>query len=396
MVRVILCIVFCICVSLYRGQSFHFDSIFQSSSLLKKITRHPDAYRLQIIYTEIDRSSGAPVFTDHVFNIRPESYFYCASLVKLPVAILSLRKLNELGLSQEAILFTDSSEVCHRRVRRDTSAPGGYPSVAHYIRKMLVVSDNAAYSRLYEFLGVDYMHERLARGGYPEIRILNRYDGSCRGKGQRITNPVTFLDGNLKVIYEQKALTASGTYPMPLKDMRVGKAYYEGTRKVHAPKDFRGSNYMSLGDCHRLLRELIFPAEGDTALKVSQRDFLIRALSDLPRQNPAPRYSASMYPDNYKKYLFYGDRRTAVSDTGLVITNIVGRSYGFLSDCAYFSDQVRGLEFMLSAVIYANEDEVINDGKYDYQTLGLPFLAELGRQVYGYELRKKLRLKSRN
>lgn len=41
---------------------------------------------------------------------------------------------------------------------------------------------------------------------------------------------------------------------------------------------------------------------------------------------------------------------------------------------------------MLSAVIYTNEDEVLNDGKYDYKTIGLPYLAELGRQFYKYEL----------
>ena len=35
-------------------------------------------------------------------------------------------------------------------------------------------------------------------------------------------------------------------------------------------------------------------------------------------------------------------------------------------DCARIYDQKNNVEFMLSAVIYANEDEVINDGKYDY------------------------------
>ena len=44
---------------------------------------------------------------------------------------------------------------------------------------------------------------------------------------------------------------------------------------------------------------------------------------------------------------------------------------------------------MLSAVIYANEDGVLNDGKYDYYNVGMPFLAELGRQFYNYELRRK-------
>ena len=71
------------------------------------------------------------------------------------------------------------------------------------------------------------------------------------------------------------------------------------------------------------------------------------------------------------------------------ITNIVGLSYGFMIDCARIYDKKNNIEFMLSAVIYANEDGVLNDGKYDYYNVGMPFLAELGRQFYNYELRRK-------
>jgi hypothetical protein len=43
---------------------------------------------------------------------------------------------------------------------------------------------------------------------------------------------------------------------------------------------------------------------------------------------------------------------------------------------------------MLSAVIYTNENQIINDGKYEYNTVALPFLAELGRQIYAFELKR--------
>ena len=44
---------------------------------------------------------------------------------------------------------------------------------------------------------------------------------------------------------------------------------------------------------------------------------------------------------------------------------------------------------MLSAVIYTNEDEIINDGKYEYNIIALPFLAELGREIYKFEVKRK-------
>ena len=85
----------------------------------------------------------------------------------------------------------------------------------------------------------------------------------------------------------------------------------------------------------------------------------------------------------------YGDSKSPILNKEIKITNIVGQSYGFMVDCAYIHNEKERVEFMLSAVIYANEDEVINDGKYEYGSVALPFLAELGRQVYKYELGKK-------
>jgi hypothetical protein len=70
------------------------------------------------------------------------------------------------------------------------------------------------------------------------------------------------------------------------------------------------------------------------------------------------------------------------------ITNIVGQSYGFMVDCAYIQNKKDDVEFMLSAVIYTNKDEIINDGKYEYNSIALPFLAELGRQIYDFELKR--------
>jgi hypothetical protein len=44
---------------------------------------------------------------------------------------------------------------------------------------------------------------------------------------------------------------------------------------------------------------------------------------------------------------------------------------------------------MLSAVIYCNSDGIFNDNKYDYITVGYPFLKQLGRVIYKYEKGRK-------
>ena len=72
------------------------------------------------------------------------------------------------------------------------------------------------------------------------------------------------------------------------------------------------------------------------------------------------------------------------------IFNSVGWAYGFLIDNAYIIDTVNDIEFFLSAVIYVNKNEILNDDQYQYYELGLPFLANLGKIIYDYELKREI------
>jgi hypothetical protein len=56
-------------------------------------------------------------------------------------------------------------------------------------------------------------------------------------------------------------------------------------------------------------------------------------------------------------------------------------------------DFERGVEFFLTATILVNEDGIFNDDKYEYETVGKPFLARLGQVIYEYELGRKRRHK---
>ena len=46
------------------------------------------------------------------------------------------------------------------------------------------------------------------------------------------------------------------------------------------------------------------------------------------------------------------------------------------------------MEFMLSATVYVNSDGVLNDDKYDYDTIGYPFMFQLAQTIYHYELQR--------
>lgn len=64
------------------------------------------------------------------------------------------------------------------------------------------------------------------------------------------------------------------------------------------------------------------------------------------------------------------------------------QAYGYLIDNAYIADFKNGVEFLLSAVIYVNNNQIFNDDKYEYDEIGFPFLANLGKVIYEYELKR--------
>ena len=70
------------------------------------------------------------------------------------------------------------------------------------------------------------------------------------------------------------------------------------------------------------------------------------------------------------------------------IYNKVGYAYGTLTDCAYIQDTKNHLEFMLTATILVNDNHIFNDNTYEYEEIGIPFLAQLGRELYEIELRR--------
>ncbi len=70
------------------------------------------------------------------------------------------------------------------------------------------------------------------------------------------------------------------------------------------------------------------------------------------------------------------------------IFNKIGLAYGFLIESAYIIDLNEKIEFMLSAVISVNGNLIYNDGVYEYDSIGFPFMGNLGRAVYDYEKRR--------
>lgn len=368
---------------------------------LSRVLRQPDTYRLQILYTRIRRDgAGRPHFRQYRYHVRPREYFYPASTVKLVAAALALQRLRDLapahpGLSPDVPMLTDSAFAGQTAVRRDTSAAAGRPTVGNYVRKALLVSDNDAFNRLYELVGPAELNRELARLGLRRSRLQHRLSVGDQEPGSRHTNPVRFFADTAaaQLLYAQPAGYYAGPWPRPgLRGEAIGRAYLQGSQQVAGPLDFSQKNAFPLPDQQRLLRAILFPETVPPArrLRLAPADYarLRAALSELPRESPHPRYDPAHFPDTYAKFLL-GGAGLAPLPPGVRVFNKIGQAYGFLIDNAYVQDETHGIEFLLSAVLYVNADGVLNDDKYEYDSIGFPFLRDLGRRVYEAELRRK-------
>jgi hypothetical protein len=71
------------------------------------------------------------------------------------------------------------------------------------------------------------------------------------------------------------------------------------------------------------------------------------------------------------------------------VFNKVGWAYGFMTDVSYVIDTKNNIDYMLAATVYVNSDGVVNDSKYDEETVGFPFFEQIGRAFYEYDLHRK-------
>src|SRR5674476_983050 len=96
-----------------KTDAFLEDLLKQYPQYFDSILVHRKDWNVQIIYTRIDRGrNNLPKLTNYYFNVNPARYFYPASTVKLPTAVLALQRLNELkttGINKNTTMITEAA-----------------------------------------------------------------------------------------------------------------------------------------------------------------------------------------------------------------------------------------------------------------------------------------------
>lgn len=337
-----------------------------------RVMKEPGKYKIQIRYSRIIREGDSIFFADFDYRTDPERYFYPASTVKFPVSLAALEKLNEL----------DSLDLHTRYYIEGDSIENTF---AEDIVKIYAVSDNHANNRLFEFLGQDDINHRISSKKAGPISIRHRLGFH---RDELSTQPlVIYLNDSLTTL--SPPILNTPAEPLDMEGVIKGKGYYEGDSLIREPFDFSLKNYLPITTLHELMKRVIFPEsypEGQRfKLSQEQYSFLLKSMKTTPR---LAGYDPLEYPDGYCKFFIFGDTNAPIPEH-LEIYNKVGFAYGTLTDCAYILDRKSGIEFILTATILVNENRIFNDDVYEYQEIGLPFLAALGSKIYTFEKEQK-------
>lgn len=339
---------------------------------IKRVMDSLERFELQIRYTQIDRNNDSVAFTDHDFQVNDNNYFYPASTVKFPASVLTLEKLNSIdSLNRDTRFYVEGDSV--------------ETTFAKAISEIFAVSDNDANNRLVEFLGQDAMNKGLRKKGVAPIRIAHRLGYHSDDVA---TKPlIIYLNDSTTATFEGTVNTSP--QPLEINGVKKGKGYMDGDSLVLEPFDFSLKNYYPISAQHGLLKRIIFPEKFLPSerfdLSQDQLEFLRNAMHTLPKEVG---YNAEEYYDGYCKFLMYGDTKETIPEN-IKIYNKVGWAYGTLTDCAYIIDTKNNVEFMVTATLLVNQNGIFNDDTYEFDEVGIPFLAELGRQLYDLELKRK-------
>ena len=372
-----------------KNKVIHNILLQSEEPVIKKVISNLESHEIQILYTRILRDSeGQPSFERFEFQQDANQYFYPASTVKLPVAILSLQKIRKLQSKGIAITPESSMKIIFENgliKTQDSTHPNNKLSIAHLIKKLFLVSDNEAYNYLFDFVGKDYLNEFIHKIGIKDFHLSHKFTNK---KNQDLSARFTFFNDENDSIYSQKTIVSNQKIDKShLKGLLKGKGYMENGEIIHQKMDFSQKNYASVLALSQIVERLFFPELFNRniqfELKTEDYEFLKYWMSRNPTEVKIPFYNRDKYFDSYCKFFIYGDTKGLMNDE-IRIYNKVGLAYGTTTDVAYIRDN-KGIEFLLSATIMTNENEIFNDNKYEIDDLGIPFLAAIGREIYQFE-----------
>ena len=364
------------------GCSFNPDPIrstFKEDDFLRSILKDKDNYEIQILYTEVSKNSiGQSEFSDFQFQLNDEKYFYPASTIKLPIAVMALSKINELRAEGSTLSPKSKIKLSLINNNQEIILKDSITSFQNLIADVFLVSDNSASNVLIDFIGYNYFNSSMSNSGFENTYLNHKF------------NPDPYVDSTWIIsTLDNETISSNANQITVLASSNISnlkkgeKRFIDGEIKNES-LDFSSKNRSSLTDMHNIIKNLIYPEISISKfnLNVEDYDFLRYWMSRFTYEDLGAKYIGdAKFFKSYNKFFIHGTD-TILNNTDIRVYNKIGQAYGTSTDSAYIKNYKEDVEFFLTATIYTNKNKIINDNIYEYGEAAIPFLSRLSKALY--------------
>ena len=370
-----------ICFTLLSCNSNPIKSSLRKDDFLKEIIKDKEDYQIQILLTKINQNNTQFDFNEYEYQLDDNQYFYPASTIKLPIVILTLKKINELRSKGSEITLKSKIILNYKDDYSELVIRDSITSFQNLIADVFLVSDNSASNILIDFLGYNYFNDEMKNAGFDKTYLNHKFNpdpyvNSTWQISDLDNNIISSLNDNQKIIKADDK-----TNGLEKGDRR----YFKG-EILDESLNFSEKNRSSVTDMHNLIKYIFYPEIFDSTnnfnLNVEDYDFLRYWMSRFTYEDIGQKFIGDeKFFETYNKFFIHGDEQS-VSNEQIRVYNKIGQAYGTSIDNGLIKNYQDNIEFILTATIYTNKNKVINDNLYEYDDIAIPFLAKLSRGIY--------------
>ena len=356
-------------------------SSFRKNDFLKEIIKEKEDYEIQILLTKIDQYNSRVDFQEYKYQLDDNKYFYPASTIKLPIVVLTLKKINELRSIGSEITLKSKITLNYKDDYSELVIRDSITSFQNLIADVFLVSDNSASNILIDFIGYNYFNHEMENAGFDKTYLNHKFNpdpyvNSTWQISDLDNNIISSINDNQKIIKADEKTNG----------LEKGERRYFKGEILEESLNFSEKNRSSITDMHNLIKYIFYPEIFDSTntfnLNVEDYDFLRYWMSRFTYEDIGEKFIGDEnFFETYNKFFIHGDEQS-VSNEQIRVYNKIGQAYGTSIDNGLIKNYQDNVEFILTATIYTNKNKVINDNLYEYDDLAVPFLAKLSRAIY--------------
>ena len=356
-------------------------SSLRKNDFLKEIIKEKEDYEIQILLTKIDQYNSKVDFQEYKYQLDDNKYFYPASTIKLPIVVLTLKKINELRSKGSEITLKSKITLNYKDDYSELVIRDSITSFQNLIADVFLVSDNSASNILIDFIGYNYFNHEMENAGFDKTYLNHKFNpdpyvNSTWQISDLYNNIISSINDNQKIIKADEKTNG----------LEKGERRYFKGEILDESLNFSEKNRSSITDMHNLIKYIFYPEIFDSTitfnLNVEDYDFLRYWMSRFTYEDIGEKFiEDENFFETYNKFFIHGDEQS-VSNEQIRVYNKIGQAYGTSIDNGLIKNYQDNVEFILTATIYTNKNKVINDNLYEYDDLAVPFLAKLSRAIY--------------